>query len=305
MADKSHTQQRIAELSARLEEAEETLRAVSAGEIDAFIVQGPLGEQVYSLRSAEQPYRTLVEEMQEGAAILTVAGDIVYCNRQFATLVGIPLEDVIGRPLDRFLSGSDRMAFAMLRRAGSGKCRARLTAVDGRVIDVYLSLSASRADDDTERLNLIVTDLSALLDAQSGRDRAEQESQAKDEFMAMLAHELRNPLSAITAAVQVLQRATAHEGAASRARFIIGRQVQHLSRLVDDLLDVGRVVSGKIVLDRRAIDFCDVVRRTAAVFTEQEAHRFASQSSSTFTISDISQSLGVTPAAIAGVTCRV
>ena len=47
--------------------------------------------------NAEQPYRTLVEEMQEGAAILTVAGDIVYCNRQFSTLVAIPLENVVHR----------------------------------------------------------------------------------------------------------------------------------------------------------------------------------------------------------------
>jgi PAS domain-containing protein len=98
VVDDMSAQQQIAHLSARLEEAEETLRAVSAGEIDAFIVQGPRGEQVYSLRNVEQPYRTLVEEMQEGAAILTCAGDIVYCNRQFSILVAIPLEDVIGRP---------------------------------------------------------------------------------------------------------------------------------------------------------------------------------------------------------------
>ena len=270
VVDDSKAQQRIAELNARLEEAEETLRAVSAGEIDAFIVQGPRGEQVYSLRSAEQPYRTLVEEMQEGAAILTPAGDIVYCNRQFATLLKMPLEEVIGTALDRFLSSSDRMAFAMLRRAGSGKCRARLTAVDGRVIDVYLSLSASKADDDTERLNLIVTDLSALLDAQSGRDRAEQESQAKDEFMAMLAHELRNPLSAISAAVQVLEASDGRDAPALRARSIIGRQVHHLARLVDDLLDVGRVVTGKIALERRPIDFADLVHRAVAVCGERQ-----------------------------------
>lgn len=270
MADESHAQQRIAELSARLEEAEETLRAISAGEIDAFIVQGPRGEQVYSLHSAEQPYRTLVEEMQEGAAILTVAGDIVYCNRQFATLVGIPLEDVIGRPLDRLLSGSDRMAFAMLRKAGSGKCRARLMAASGRLVDVYLSLSASKSEDESDRLNLIVTDLSALLDAQSGRDRAEQESQAKDEFMAMLAHELRNPLSAISAAVQVLDASKGQDAPALRARSIIGRQVHHLARLVDDLLDVGRVVTGKIALDRRPIDFADLVHRAVAVCGEHQ-----------------------------------
>lgn len=269
MAECPNTQERIEELSARLEEAEETLRAVRAGEIDAFIVQGPGGEQVYTLRSAEQPYRTLVEEMQEGAAILTVAGDIVYCNRQLSILVGIPLEDVMGRPLDRFLSAGDRSAFAALRKSGWGKCRARLSAACGRMIDVYLSLSTSRSDDDTERLNLIVTDLSALLDAQSGRDRAEQESQAKDEFMAMLAHELRNPLSAISAAVQVLEASNGQDAPALRARSIIGRQVQHLARLVDDLLEVGRVVTGKIVLDRCPIDFADLVHRAVAVCAER------------------------------------
>ena len=269
MLDELSAQQRIAELTARLEEAEETLRAVRAGEIDAFVVQGPRGEQVYTLRSADQPYRTLVEEMQEGAAILTTAGDIVYCNRQLATLVAIPLEDLVGRSLDMFLIGADRAAFTALREAGCGKCRARLTAANGRLIDVYLSLSTSRSDDEIERLNLIVTDLSALLDAQSGRDRAEQESQAKDEFMAMLAHELRNPLSAISAAIQVLEASNGQDAPALRARSIIGRQVQHLARLVDDLLDVGRVVTGKIVLDRRPIDFADLVHRAVAVFGER------------------------------------
>jgi signal transduction histidine kinase/ActR/RegA family two-component response regulator len=270
VANHSNAQQRIAELSTRLEEAEETLRAVRAGEVDAFIVQGPAGEQVYSLHSAEQPYRTLVEEMQEGAAILTIAGDIVYCNRQFSTLVNMPLEDVIGRPLDHFLSNMDRAAFATLRKAGSGKCRARLSSGSGRAIDVYLSLSTSKSDDDTERLNLIVTDLSALLDAQSGRDRAEQESQAKDEFMAMLAHELRNPLSAISAAVQVLEASDVRQASALRARSIIGRQVTHLARLVDDLLEVGRVVTGKIVLERRPIDFADLVHRAVTVCGERQ-----------------------------------
>jgi PAS domain S-box-containing protein len=256
-------------LTERLEEAEETLRAVRSGEIDAFVVQGPSGEQVYALRSAEQPYRNLIEDMLEGAAILTVEGDIAYCNRRFAELVSVPLEDVIGGAMERFIVGPDRGAYRALLSAGTGKRRARLAAADGRVVDVLLSFTTSESDE-VERRNLIITDLSELLVAQSGRDRAEQQSQAKDEFMAMLAHELRNPLSAITAAVQVLEAAKGQEGAAARARFIIGRQAQHLSRLVDDLLDVGRVVTGKIALDRRALDFCDLVRRCAAVFTERE-----------------------------------
>jgi signal transduction histidine kinase/ActR/RegA family two-component response regulator len=264
------TADEIRSLTARLEEAEETLRAVRSGEIDAFIVQGPDGEQIYALRSAEQPYRNLVEDMLEGAAILTTDGDIAYCNRRFAELVAVPLEEAVGGSMERFISTVERPEYRALLAAGSGKRRTKLTTADGRIFDVLVSFTTSVCDE-VERRNLIITDLSELLDAQSGRDRAEQQSQAKDEFMAMLAHELRNPLSAITAAVQVLEVAKPHEAATSRARFIIGRQVQHLSRLVDDLLDVGRVVTGKIALDRRAIDLCEIVRRTTAVFCERES----------------------------------
>ena len=274
MSDETKASEQISSLTERLTEAEDTLRAVRAGEIDAFIVQGPDGEQVYALRSAEQPYRNLVEDMLEGAAILTTDGDLAYCNKRFAELVAVPLEEAVGGCMERFIAPTDRPGFRSVLAAGSGKRRARLSTADGRVVDVLMSFTTSICDE-VERRNLIITDLSELLDAQSGRDRAEQQSQAKDEFMAMLARELRNPLSAITAAVQVLEAAKAHPSAASRARFVIGRQVQHLSRLVDDLLDVGRVVTGKIALERRVLDFCDLVRRTAAVYTERESqHRF-------------------------------
>lgn len=274
MDDEVTSTEQIRILTERLAEAEETLRAVRSGEIDAFIVQGPDGEQVYALRSAEQPYRNLVEDMLEGAAILTMDGDIAYCNRRFAELVAVPLEEVVGGPMERYIHQEERAAYRSLLAAGTGKRRTQLTAADGRTIDVFVSFTTSVCDE-VERLNLIITDLSELVDAQSGRDRAEQLSQAKDEFMAMLAHELRNPLSAITAAIQVLEAAKAHEGAAARARLIIGRQAQHLARLVDDLLDVGRAVTGKIALNKRKLDFCELVRRTAAVFTERESqHQF-------------------------------
>jgi two-component system, sensor histidine kinase len=274
MRDEITATEQIRCLTERLTEAEETLRAVRSGEIDAFIVQGPQGEQVYTLRSAEQPYRNLIEDMLEGAAILTTDGDIAYCNKRFAELVAVPLEEAVGGCMERFINQADRPAYRALLTLGSGKRRGQLMTADGRTVDVFMSFTTSVCDG-VERRNLIVTDLSELLDAQSGRDRAEQQSQAKDEFMAMLAHELRNPLSAITAAVQVLEAAKAHAGATSRARFIIGRQVQHLSRLVDDLLDVGRVVTGKIALERHVLDFCELVRRTAAVYTERESpHRF-------------------------------
>jgi PAS domain S-box-containing protein len=267
VAHEVSSQERIAELSAQLEEAQETLRAIRSGEVDALSVLGASAEP-YTARGTEQPYRSLVEEMQDGAAILGGDGRITYCNRQLASLLASSIENLVGSSFERFLAGSDLPVFATLLRSPSGKRRVKLRTADGRPLDVYLSLSAARSER-AERRHLLVTDLSELLDARSERDRAEQESRQKDELLAMLAHELRNPLSAITAAVQVLG-ATAHEcDTAVRARAIIGRQTCHLKRLVDDLLDVGRVVTGKVTLDRRLLDLAELTRRTVAGLGEQ------------------------------------
>lgn len=257
-------------LQARLAEAEETLRAIRAGEIDAVVVHGPAGEQVFTLRNADYPYRTLVEQMQDGAAILSRDGDILYCNRSLGQLIAKPMQEVIGEPILQFFAGDDREAVASLLASGYGKRRGRLIASSGTSTDVLLSLTSTLTDG-IERGSLIVTDLSELQDARLSRDRAEQRSQAKDEFMAMLAHELRNPLSAISAALEVLQVAGGNENAAQRARAIIARQTRHLSRLVDDLLEVARAITGKVALSGGPLELTDAVRRTVAQLA-QRAH---------------------------------
>jgi len=81
-----------ATLRARLAEAEELLRAIRHGDVDALVVESTGGNQVYTLHSADEPYRDLVEQMQEGAVVLTGRGDILYSNARFAALVGEPLE---------------------------------------------------------------------------------------------------------------------------------------------------------------------------------------------------------------------
>jgi PAS domain-containing protein len=77
-------------LRLRVTEAEEMLRAIRHGEIDALVLEGAGGNQVYTLHTAEEPYRNLVEQMQEGAAVLTSRGEILYANARFAALVGEP-----------------------------------------------------------------------------------------------------------------------------------------------------------------------------------------------------------------------
>jgi two-component system, sensor histidine kinase len=255
-----------ATLRTRLAEAEEMLRAIRHGEIDALVVEGGGGQQVYTLHSAEEPYRNLVEQMQEGAVVLTANGDILYSNARFATLVGEPLEFVVGSRIERFVNPSDREDVATLLAAGSGRRRSRLVGVGPGAFEVSLSLTTV-ASTGGNRLNLIVTDLREILEATSTRDRAEHDNRTKDEFLAMLAHELRTPLGAIANAVRALEQAHAEGESAARAHAVIARQVDHISQLITDLLDVERVVSGKIRLKRQPLDLAEAIRRAVATFT--------------------------------------
>ena len=95
------------ELHSRLVEIEEALTAIRNGEVDAIMVSGKKGEQVYSVSSAETPYRTFIEEMSEGAVTLTKEGTILYCNRRFAEIVHAPYNRVIGSSLKHFIIPDD------------------------------------------------------------------------------------------------------------------------------------------------------------------------------------------------------
>jgi signal transduction histidine kinase len=110
----------------------------------------------------------------------------------------------------------------------------------------------------------------------AARAEAEAASRGKDELLAMLGHELRNPLAAIANAVHVLESPGPPAEVAARAREIIARQNAHLAHLVDDLLDVARVTSGKIALIRRPLELSQAVRHSLAALTASgrtERHR--------------------------------
>jgi len=96
------------EIHSRLIETEETLKAIRSGEVDAIMVSGTKGQQVYSINSAETPYRTFIEEMNEGAITLSKEGIILYCNQRFAELIHEPIECVIGSYLNRFVAPKDK-----------------------------------------------------------------------------------------------------------------------------------------------------------------------------------------------------
>jgi signal transduction histidine kinase/ActR/RegA family two-component response regulator len=113
----------------------------------------------------------------------------------------------------------------------------------------------------------------AVEEAQAARSEAEAANRAKDEFLAMLGHELRNPLAPIQTALQLMR--LRGDGSAERERTVIERQVKHLTRLVDDLLDVSRIVRGRVELKRERLNISDVVAKAielASPLIEQRRH---------------------------------
>ena len=154
----------LEDLRARLDEAEDTLRAIRSGEVDALIVSGVGGEQVYTLKGADRSYRALIEDMNEGAITLTSDGVILYCNRRFAEMLKTPLEKVIGSTIRTWIAPDGQKILQALLRQDATETRRHgeleLLAGDGTIIPGYLSTNVLGIEESPELFCLVVTDLS-------------------------------------------------------------------------------------------------------------------------------------------------
>jgi two-component system, NarL family, sensor kinase len=156
----------IEEVLERVAELEETLRAIRMGEVDAVVVNGPVGDQVFTLQGAEHPYRVLVETIDEGAATLSDDGTVLYSNRSFAAIFDVPLEKFIGAPIESFVSGEDlKNLRTLLRIAQNGSARGeiRLRTMNGRARTVRLTLSTNR-ELGVEAICAVATELTELVE---------------------------------------------------------------------------------------------------------------------------------------------
>ena len=245
-----------AELQAAIKRApRDTLRHTSADGVDVyshFVHSGLSGWAVIVSAPASEI----------NAAVLRGIGVAVF---GFVVAIGSALALGVhtGRRLVRFVSSASKAARALggerpvtgLHHSNIGEMEALNDAI--RDADTRLRAEKrSRAAVEEERNELLVRERAA-------REHAERQNAAKDEFLAMLGHELRNPLGAITSAVTVLDRsglpgAPPHAG--ERARDVLRRQTAHLRSLVDDLLEVNRALMGKLALARRELDLAEVVR---------------------------------------------
>jgi signal transduction histidine kinase/CheY-like chemotaxis protein len=151
--------------------------------------------------------------------------------------------------------------------------RLRLSALatkDGREFEKTGS-DIQEIDDVAAALSEAAQVRSALLESErAARASAEAANRGKDEFLAMLGHELRNPLGAISNAATLLEAPNLPAQSAARARSVISRQVGHLTRLMDDLLDVGRALMGKIQLRRQPLDLAALVAQSVATLNSAQ-----------------------------------
>jgi signal transduction histidine kinase len=150
--------------------------------------------------------------------------------------------------------------------------RKKLEGLNRALAQAHSSLEAERArelaalNENLERANAeLARNNAALLREVAERERAEAALQAADRrkttFLATLSHELRNPLAAIANAVRLLQVAGSSDVRTHGARDVLGRQIAHLGRLLDDLLDVSRITTGKVSLQRETVDLAIVADR--------------------------------------------
>jgi signal transduction histidine kinase/CheY-like chemotaxis protein len=193
------------------------------------------------------------------------------------------LESVVGADLRDLVQ--DEAHLAALRATGARSLLTVPMMAHGRTLGVltfalsrgdhrYGSADKAIAEQLAHRAALSIDNARLYLEATQKTESLQAASRTKDEFLAMLGHELRNPLAPILTALHLMRGAG--EDAFHKERAIIERQTRHLMRLVDDLLDVSRITRGKIMLCRRTVDVASVVAKaveTASPLLEERGHR--------------------------------
>ena len=152
----------IGELQQRLEEAEETLRAIRSGEVDALVVDSPDGEVVYTLSTADYPYRLMIDEMNQGAVSVAPDSIILYSNRNFSTILGLNGTNVSGTPFGDFVV--EKMREQFLRDLDEARVQGvrrdfLLKHKSGRNVPVLISFA--KLQPQTNTISIVITDLTS------------------------------------------------------------------------------------------------------------------------------------------------
>ena len=264
-------------MSMRLASIEDTIRLVTVLAVSALaaVVVG-------RVRSIERRYRRIVEIASEGIWSIDAAGRTTFVNERMADLLGYTAAEMRGRRFSEFVRVQDvpaaEQGFENRRRGMTQWDECELLRKDGSSVwTLYAGTPIVEGGTFTGAL-AVVTDISQRKrDDATIRRQAEELRRAdhqKDEFLAMLGHELRNPLAPIVTALKLMD--VKGGDTFQRERAIIARQTARLSRLVDDLLDVSRIMRGNIDIHRARVDVAQVITQaceTVAPLLSHKNHR--------------------------------
>ena len=191
----------LQELTARMTEAEETLRAILSGEVDGLVVATAEGERVFTLSGADHPYRIMVETMNEGAVTLDADGMILFSNQRFADIIQESLEKIIGSSIYEYFSSTDLPLFKGLLAQGlkeNRKLELALQTADKNSAPVLLSISALRQMDTQGAVCMVVTDLTEQKRNEAMRVEEEVLQKAHDKLESQVAKRTAELLAALS-----------------------------------------------------------------------------------------------------------
>jgi PAS domain S-box-containing protein len=221
-----------------------------------------------ALAESEREFRGIFELALSGKASADPAtGRLLRVNRRLCDITGFPEQELLARTFAEITHPDDRSRLLEeLDRARRGETSGwtieqRYVRKDGRIRWVIVTGTVLR--DDGGRPTRSFATIHDITDRKEMEAALREADRRKDEFLAMLSHELRNPLAPMRNGLAVLALAAPESEEARRARTALERQVNHLSRLVDDLLDLTRVSRGKIELRREPLDLAELAARTA------------------------------------------
>ena len=248
-----HLLVRIKELENQLEESEQLIEAIKAGEVDAFAINRGNKSEVYTLQSGDYAYRVLIEEFEEGAINITEEGLIVYTNPYFFKLLNLPYEKVIGYSIFNFIHVDSKNEFAaLLKESISGKSKGEITLnVNDTILRVYISLKSLQPKLPT--VGIIITDLTEkkkneniILEYQKDLENKNielvQSNAELASFAYIASHDLQEPLRKIqTFASRIIEidfNNLSQNGREHLKR--MQNSAKRMQTLIDDLLTYSR-----------------------------------------------------------------
>jgi PAS domain S-box-containing protein len=205
----------------------------------------------------------VLASIQDDFYVLDRNWKFAFASKQFTSRIGKQPEDFLGNNIWEMFPKHVGTVYEENLRAAMDKRETRRFEVGGRYTDAWYRMTASPSAEGITVLGTEITENKRIEEALRESEQSLREAdQRKTEFLGVLSHELRNPLTPIRNSLYILDRATPGGEQSRRAHSVIDRQVNHLARLVDDLLDVTRISRGKIHLQRTRLDLVEVVHRT-------------------------------------------